>query len=114
MEQNNTEDQMLYVNFNQDASCFAVGTEKGFRIYNTYPFKDNFERSKLILIVGLDGGIGIIEMLNRCNIVALVGGGKIPKYAPNKVILWDDHQSKVISELRFTSYVKNVKLKKDK
>jgi WD40 repeat protein len=102
-----TDDQMLYVSFNQDASCFAVGTERGFKIYNSYPFKDNFERI-------LDGGIGIVEMLHRCNIVALVGGGRNPKYAPNKVIIWDDHQVKVISELRFTSYVKSVKLKKDK
>ena len=68
----------------------------------------------LNLKLDLEGGIGKIEMLNRCNILALVGGGKNPKYTPNKVILWDDHQARVISELRFTSYVLNVKLKKDK
>jgi WD40 repeat protein len=100
-------DQMLFATFNQDSSCFAIGTEKGFRIYNSYPFKDNFKRN-------LQGGIGIIEMLDRCNILALVGGGKNPKYAPNKVILWDDAQEKVISELRFTSYIKNIKLKRNK
>ena len=100
-------DQMLFATFNQDNTCFAIGTEKGFRIYNTYPFKDSFQRN-------LDGGIGIIEMLNRCNVLALVGGGKNPKFAPNKVILWDDAQAKVISDLRFTSYVRNIKLKREK
>ena len=41
-------DQMLYVSFNQDYSAFSVGTERGFRVYNTYPYKDYYERSKIL------------------------------------------------------------------
>jgi len=29
-------------------------------------------------------------MLNKSNILALVGGGKNEKYSPKKLILWDD------------------------
>ena len=53
-------------------------------------------------------------MLNKTNILALVGGGGNPKFLPNKVILWDDSQGKVISELRCSVYIKNVKLKQEK
>lgn len=62
----------------------------------------------------MGGGIGIIEMMYKTNIFGIVGGGKNPKYTPNKVILWDDYQTKVLNEFKLTSNVKNLKLKKDK
>ena len=53
-------------------------------------------------------------MLYRSNILALVGGGKIPKYYLSKVMLWDDHQVKNIGEMSFRSEVKAVKLRSNK
>ena len=40
-------EEILFVGFNQDQGCFTVGTSHGFRIFNTYPFKDTFNRGNI-------------------------------------------------------------------
>ncbi|KAK4364860.1 hypothetical protein RND71_016218 [Anisodus tanguticus] len=97
-----------HVTFNQDFGCFAIGTDRGFGVFNCVPFCESFCRYFENI-----GGIGIIEMLFRSNILAFVGRGDHPQYPRNKVMIWDDHQSRCISELCFRSEVRSIRLRQD-
>ena len=68
----------LAVAFNQDASCFSVGLDTGFCVFNSEPCELKVSRD-------FNAGIGAVEMLGRANYIALVGGGRQPKFPQNKV-----------------------------
>lgn len=100
---------ILDVTFNQDQGCFSVAHEKGFLVYNTNPIDLRVKR--MFHSSNLPGsGIGHIAMLHRTNYLALVGGGKNPKFPNNKVIIWDDLKRKTSLSLSFMSPVLNVLL----
>ncbi|KAH8677274.1 WD40-repeat-containing domain protein [Xylariales sp. PMI_506] len=84
-----------FITFNQDHSCLAVGTTKGFRIYHTDPFSKIFSSD--------DGNIAIIEMLFSTSLVALI-------LSPRHLIIQNTKRASVICELTFPSAVLAVRL----
>ena len=52
-------------------------------------------------------------MVYKTNMMVLVGGGDSPKWATNKVMVWDDLQQKIIGELSFSTVIKSVKISHD-
>lgn len=106
--QSNPVNEILHVAFNQDSTCFACGTESGFRVYTADPFRLTWSRD-----FEPGGGLGVVAMLYRTNILAFVGGGKRPRLQPNKVVLWDDRQAQTIAELTFRCPVRAIRLRRE-
>ncbi|KAK8129293.1 hypothetical protein PG999_001673 [Apiospora kogelbergensis] len=84
-----------FVTFNQDDSCLAVGTSKGFRIFHTDPFNKIFSSD--------DGDITIIEMLFSTSLVAII-------LSPRHLIIQNTKRASIICELTFPSAVLAVRL----
>ena len=85
---------ILQLSFNNDYTLLASGTETGFSVYNIDPLTEKINRE-------LGGGIKLVEVLMRSNLIAIVGGGTNPQYSINKTMIWDDDQKRCIGELNF-------------
>ena len=93
------------ISFNQDYSLVSMGTERGYKIIQLAPIK--YHENNLL------GSLSRCEMSYKSNFLALVGGGKIPKYNNKKVVIYNDAENCIESEYKFTTPVLNVKFKKD-
>ena len=93
------------ISFNQDKSLISIGTNRGYKVIQLFPVK--FHENNLL------GGLSRCELSYRSNLLALVGGGKIPKFNSKKVVIYNDLEDCIESEYKFATPVLNVKFKKD-
>lgn len=76
------------------------------------------------------GGVGHVEMLQRSNLIVLVGGGQAPKFPHHSgtnhslfrsfthslslVMIWDDSLKKFVYEIALPTPVLSLRLRKNK
>ncbi|CRK27379.1 SVP1-like protein 2 like [Verticillium longisporum] len=79
--------EVLSVSFNNSASHFTLGLDTGYAVFVT-------ETCSPRSIKNVQGPIGLVEMLDLTNYVALVARGTHSHFAQNKVVIWDDQNNK--------------------
>ncbi|KAI0536864.1 WD40 repeat-like protein [Xylaria digitata] len=100
-----SEQAALSVAFNNDSSRFAVGLDSGFCIFLASTCQVQTARV-------FNAGLGLVQMMGNANYLALVGGGRSPKFPQNKVIIWDDSKGKVAFEIAALTAVRGVQITK--
>ncbi|KAK4198956.1 WD40-repeat-containing domain protein [Triangularia verruculosa] len=98
---------VLSITFNDDCSCFAVGLNTGFRIFSSETCTQTTARE-------FNAGIGLVQMMGKANYLGVVGGGRKPKFAANKLILWDEGKSKSALDISALTPVRGAQLSKER
>jgi hypothetical protein len=95
---------LLFIGYNDKRTRFLCGTDSGFFICKTHPYKEEAIKSFS------DGGIGIVEIVDEAErIVALVGGGSRPAFPRNKVIFYNYETKTMKGEMLCRQNILNVK-----
>ncbi|XP_011079445.1 autophagy-related protein 18b [Sesamum indicum] len=88
---------ILCASFNQDNSCFVIGTRDGFKIFDCETGKLLHER--------VIGAFIIIEMLYRTSLLAIVGAGEQPSLSPRRLCLFNTIKGTALRELNFLTSI---------
>ncbi|CAN6443984.1 unnamed protein product [Victoria cruziana] len=96
--------QILSASFNQDGSCFAIGTTEGFKIFNAKSGRLCYEREC--------GALCIVEMLYSSSLLAIVGAGEQPSLSPRRLCLFNTVKGTGLRDLNFLTSVLAVRVNK--
>ncbi|KAF3784437.1 Autophagy-related protein 18b [Nymphaea thermarum] len=96
--------QILSASFNQDGSCFAIGTTDGFKIFNVKSGRLCYEREC--------GALCIVEMLYSSSLLAIVGAGEQPSLSPRRLCLFNTVKGTALRDLNFLTSVLAVRVNK--
>ncbi|GAA0157210.1 scaffold/adaptor protein [Lithospermum erythrorhizon] len=95
---------ILCTSFNQDNSCFVIGTKDGFKIFDAKTGTLLYERAA--------GACIIVEMLFSSSLLAIVGAGEQPSLSPRRLCLFNTATGSPIRELNFLTSILAVRVNK--
>ncbi len=93
---------VLSCSFNQDRSCLAVATRRGFKIYSCDTGTCVYDDSM--------GAVRIVEMLFCTSLLVVVGAGDTPELSPRRLKVLNTSNHTCIADLTFVSSVLAVRL----
>ncbi|KAL4564208.1 hypothetical protein LXL04_028264 [Taraxacum kok-saghyz] len=91
---------VLCASFNQDNSCFVIGTKDGFRIFDSKTGRLLYER--------VIGAFVIVEMLFTSSLLAIVGAGEEASLSPRRLCLFNTETGTALRELNFLTSILSV------
>ncbi len=106
--------------FDPGCRIFTTCTQAGFAVYSACPLKllrkqgpvfilPRSNPKYLVRVADITGGtLAAAVPLHTSSLLFLVGGGRSPRYPPNKVVFWDDAQGQEIAELEFRERVRGL------
>ncbi|KVI01373.1 WD40 repeat-containing protein [Cynara cardunculus var. scolymus] len=88
---------ILCASFNQDNSCFVIGTKDGFRIFDSSTGRLLYER--------VIGAFVIVEMLFSSSLLVIVGAGEQASLSPRRLCLFNTKTGIPLRELNFLTSI---------
>lgn len=96
-----------YLSFNNICTNLTCSTDQGYIVYGLSP---NLEKK---LFMDMEGGVGVMNMFKKSNIVILVGGGTKPFKSKDTLLLWDQLSKQTLLEIDMKEPINNVLITKD-